>query len=141
MKEGAKLLCGGHQLKGGAYDEGFFVEPTVFGDVRPGMRIAQEEIFGPVLAIIPADDFEDALEIANGVKYGLSASLCTSDFSRMVEYTQKMQAGTIMVNLPSAGVEYQIPFGGAKASSSGFREQGPVAVDFYTQLKTVYMKY
>ncbi len=140
-KEGAKLLCGGERLTGGIYDKGYFIAPTVFGDVKPTMRIAQEEIFGPVLAIIAAEDLEEALGIANSVKYGLSASLCTKDISRTMEYLNRIEAGTVMVNLPSAGLEYQISFGGVKASSSGFREQGPVAVDFYTQLKTVYMKY
>lgn len=140
-KEGARLLCGGGRLTGGIYDKGYFIAPTVFVDVKPDMRIAQEEIFGPVLGIIPADDFDDALRIANNVKYGLSASLCTSNISRMMEYTNRIEAGTIMVNLPSAGIEYQVPFGGVKGSSSGFREQGPVAVNFYTQLKTVYVKY
>ena len=139
--EGAKLLCGGKRLNGGLYDKGFFIEPTVFGGVESRMRIAQEEVFGPVLAIMCAEDFDDAIRIANDVQFGLSASLCTRDLSRTLQYLHRIEAGTLMVNLPSAGIEYQMPFGGMKGSSSPFREQGSVACDFYTQLKTVYIKY
>jgi aldehyde dehydrogenase (NAD+) len=139
--EGARLLCGGNRLTGGIYDKGFYVEPTIFADVQPHMRIAQEEVFGPVLGIMAAEDFDDAIRIANDIRFGLSASLCTKDISRMLQYIHRIEAGTLMINLPSAGIEYQVPFGGMKASSTGFREQGSVACDFYTQIKTVYVKY
>jgi len=105
------------------------------------MRIAQEEIFGPVLAVMKARDFDEALEIANRVPFGLSASLQTTNLSRVFEYIHRMEAGLLTVNLPSAGVEYQLPFGGTKESSFGPKEQGPTALDFYTDFKTVYLRY
>jgi aldehyde dehydrogenase (NAD+) len=140
-KEGAKLECGGNILTDGAYGKGYFFEPTVFSGVDAGMTIAQEEVFGPVLAVMRARDFEHAIEIANDVDFGLSASIQTSNVSRVFEYVQKIEAGLLTVNLPSAGVEYQLPFGGTKDSSFGPKEQGPVALDFYTDYKTVYLKY
>jgi aldehyde dehydrogenase (NAD+) len=140
-KEGAKLESGGNILTDGAYGKGSFFEPTVFSGVDAGMTIAQEEVFGPVLAVMRARDFEHAIEIANDVDFGLSASIQTSNVSRVFEYVQKIEAGLLTVNLPSAGVEYQLPFGGTKDSSFGPKEQGPVALDFYTDYKTVYLKY
>ncbi|HUZ47701.1 MAG TPA: aldehyde dehydrogenase family protein [Terriglobia bacterium] len=140
-KEGAKLLCGGNRLTGGAYDKGYFVEPTLFDNVKPEMRIAQEEVFGPVLALMPANDFEDAMRLANGVKFGLSASIVSRDLTRVHQFINGIEAGLITINLPTAGVEYQLPFGGTKESSFGMREQGPQALDFYTESHTVYMKY
>jgi len=140
-KEGATLLLGGNRLTGKEYDKGYFVEPTIFKDVKPDMRIAQEEIFGPVLAIIPTKNFDEAIEIANNIKFGLSATLCTNDLSKTFQYANRIEAGVVNVNLPSAGVDYHVPFGGMKDSSSGFREQGRVAIDFYTELKTVYVKH
>jgi acyl-CoA reductase-like NAD-dependent aldehyde dehydrogenase len=140
-QEGAKLLCGGRRLTGGAYDKGYFVEPTIFGDVKPGMRIAQEEVFGPVLALTAAEDFDDAMRLANAVRFGLSASIVSRDLTRVHQFINRIEAGLITVNLPTAGVEYQLPFGGTKESSFGMREQGPLALDFYTETRTVYMKY
>ncbi len=140
-KEGARLVCGGNRLTGFGYDKGYFVEPTVFTEVKPQMRIAQEEIFGPVLAVMPARGFDEAIHLANNVKFGLSASLLTNQLNKAFAYINKIEAGLIIVNLPSAGVEYQLPFGGTKASSTGYREQGSVAIDFYTELRTVYLKY
>ncbi|MBM3804939.1 MAG: aldehyde dehydrogenase family protein [Acidimicrobiia bacterium] len=140
-KEGAKLLCGGHRLSGPGYDKGYFVEPTIFSDVTPDMTIAQEEIFGPVLAVIPVKDIDAAIAVANNVKFGLSASLLTNQLNKVFRYINRIEAGLIIVNLPSAGVEYQLPFGGTKASSTGFREQGSVAIDFYSELRTVYLKH
>ena len=139
--EGAKLLCGGNRLTGGIYDSGYFVEPTLFTGVTPEMRIAQEEVFGPVLGLMVADDFEDAMRLANGVKFGLSASIVSRDLTRVHQFINSIEAGLITVNLPTAGVEYQLPFGGTKESSFGMREQGPAALDFYTETRTVYMKY
>jgi len=141
QREGARLLCGGKRLTGGVYDKGFFVEPTIFGGVTPAMRIAQEEVFGPVLAMMVADDFEDAMRLANGVRFGLSAAIISNDLSRVHQFINRIEAGLITVNLPTAGVEYQLPFGGTKDSSFGMREQGPLALDFYTESRTVYLKH
>ncbi|PYV11986.1 MAG: aldehyde dehydrogenase family protein, partial [Acidobacteria bacterium] len=140
-KEGAKLLCGGNRLTGGAYSKGYFVEPALFAGVTPEMRIAQEEIFGPVLALMVANDFEDSLRLANCVRFGLSASIVSRDLTRVHQFVNRIEAGLITVNLPTAGVEYQLPFGGTKDSSFGMREQGPQALDFYTETRTVYLKY
>jgi len=140
-QEGAKLLCGGNRLTGGIYDKGYFVEPTIFGNVAPEMRIAQEEVFGPVLALMVAEDFDDAMRLANSARFGLSASIVSRDLTRVHQFINGIQAGLITVNLPTAGVEYQLPFGGTKESSFGMREQGPLALDFYTETRTVYLKY
>jgi aldehyde dehydrogenase (NAD+) len=140
-KEAGEPLIGGKRLTGDGYDKGYFLEPTIFGNVTEKMTIAQEEIFGPVLAVMKAADFEDAMRIANNIPFGLSASLQTTNVSRVFEYVYRMEAGLLTVNLPSAGVEYQLPFGGTKDSSFGPKEQGPAAFDFYTDYKTVYLKY
>ena len=139
--EGATLVCGGKRLTGGIYDRGYFLEPTLFTGVTPEMRIAQEEVFGPVLGLMVASDFEDAMRLANGVRFGLSASIVSRDLTRVYQFINRIEAGLITVNLPTAGVEYQLPFGGTKESSFGMREQGPAALDFYTETRTVYMKY
>ena len=141
QEEGATLACGGRRLTEGAYAKGYFVEPTIFTGVDERMTIAQEEIFGPVLAVMKARDFDHAIRIANNVAFGLSASIQTQNVSRIFDYVQKIEAGLLTVNLPSAGVEYQLPFGGTKDSSFGPKEQGPAALDFYTDYKTVYLKY
>jgi aldehyde dehydrogenase (NAD+) len=140
-KESGEPLCGGNRLTGGAYDKGFFVEPTIFADVKPSDTIAREEIFGPVLAITRAKDFEDAMRLANDTPFGLSSSIQTSNLSRALEYVYRAEAGLLTINLPSAGVEYQLPFGGTKDSSFGPKEQGPAALDFYSDFKTIYLKY
>jgi alpha-ketoglutaric semialdehyde dehydrogenase len=140
-KEGAQLLCGGKQLNGGSYDKGYFVEPTIFGGITSEMRIAQEEVFGPVLALMVAENFEDAMRLANDVRFGLSASIISKDLTRVHKFINGIEAGLITVNLPTAGVEYQLPFGGTKESSFGMREQGPQALDFYSETRTVYLKY
>jgi len=139
--EAGPPVFGGRRLTGPDYDKGFFLEPTIFAGVTAEMRIAQEEIFGPVLAVMKARDFEDALRIANSVPFGLSASLQTTNLSRAFEYIRRIEAGLLTVNLPSAGVEYQLPFGGTKDSSFGPKEQGPSALEFYSDYKTVYLKY
>ena len=141
QREGAQLLCGGKRLTGNNYDKGFFIEPTIFSAVNCEMRIAQEEVFGPVLALMPADDFEEAMKLANDVRFGLSASIISKDLTRVHQFINQIEAGLITVNLPTAGVEYQLPFGGTKESSFGMREQGPQALDFYTETRTVYLKY
>src|SRR5207244_3231084 len=116
-QEGAKLVCGGNRLTGGAYDKGYFVEPTIFTEVTPAMRIAQEEVFGPVLAVMIANDFEDAMRLANCVRFGLSASVVSRDLTRVHQFINRIEAGLITVNLPTAGVEYQLPFGGDRKST------------------------
>ena len=136
-KEAGEPACGGNRLPG----KGYFVEPTIFADVTESMTIAQEEIFGPVLAVMRAKDFEDALRIANNIPYGLSASVQTTNITKVFDFVYKAEAGLLTVNLPSAGVEYQLPFGGTKDSSFGPKEQGPAAVEFYSDYKTVYLKY
>jgi len=140
-QDGAKLVYGGERLQDGAYAHGHFVRPAIMTGVEPASKLAQEEVFGPLLAVMQADDFDHAVKVANEVRFGLSASICTKDLTRALEYVNKAEAGLIMVNLPSAGIEYQIPFGGLKDSSAGPREQGPAAVQFYTETKTVYVKY
>ena len=140
-KECGQALCGGNRLTEGALAKGWFVEPTVFAGVTPQHTIAREEIFGPVLAIMRARDFEDAMTIANCIPFGLSSSIQTTNLSRAFEYIYRAEAGLLTVNLPSAGVEYQLPFGGTKDSSFGPKEQGPAALEFYSDYKTVYLKY
>ncbi|HLJ48278.1 MAG TPA: aldehyde dehydrogenase family protein [Bryobacteraceae bacterium] len=140
-KEAGAPRVGGHRLTGGAYDKGYFVAPTIFADVTEEMTIAREEIFGPVLAVMRAKDFDDAMRIANNIPFGLSASIQTTNVSRVFEYIYRMEAGLLTVNLPSAGVEYQLPFGGTKESSFGVKEQGPAALEFYSDYKTIYLKY
>ncbi|GAK03047.1 LOW QUALITY PROTEIN: ketoglutarate semialdehyde dehydrogenase [Geomicrobium sp. JCM 19037] len=138
--EGARLLLGGNRLTEGAYASGYFVEPTIFTDVQPEMRIAQEEIFGPVITLIRAKDLSHALEVANDNRYGLSASIFTTNIQKMLTFIDDMDAGLVRVNAESAGVELQAPFGGMKASSSHSREQGQAAKEFYTSIKTVFVK-
>jgi len=140
-KEAGAPRIGGHRLTGDGYQKGWFVEPTIFADVTEEMTIAREEIFGPVLAVMRARDFDDAMRIANNIPFGLSASIQTTNLSRVFDYVYKMEAGLLTVNLPSAGVEYQLPFGGTKDSSFGPKEQGPAALEFYSDYKTVYLKY
>ncbi len=134
-------VIGGNRITGDGYDKGWFIEPTIFAGVTTEMTLAQEEVFGPVLAVMRARDFDDALRIANCVAFGLSASIQTTNLSRVFEYIHRAEAGLLMVNLPTAGIEYQLPFGGTKDSSFGPKEQGQTALDFYTDFKTVYLKY
>lgn len=138
IEEGGTLLCGGGKAQG--LDAGFFIEPTVFEHISSSMTIAQEEIFGPVLALIKVDSFEEAVRIANDVKFGLSASIFTRDFTKMLAFMNDIDAGLVRINAESAGVELQAPFGGVKMSSSGSREQGQAAIEFYTDIKTVFIK-
>jgi alpha-ketoglutaric semialdehyde dehydrogenase len=140
-KECGEPVVGGRRLTGGDYDRGYFVEPTIFSNVTQEMTLAKEEVFGPVLAVMRAKNFDDAMQIANDIPFGLSASIQTTNVSRVFEYIHRMEAGLLTVNLPSAGVEYQLPFGGTKDSSFGPKEQGPAALEFYTDYKTVYLKY
>jgi acyl-CoA reductase-like NAD-dependent aldehyde dehydrogenase len=139
--EGAKMLCGGHRLEGDAYAHGWFVAPTVFADVDPKMRIAQEEIFGPVVSIIPCDGLESAIEIANDIDYGLSSSIYTKDVNKAFTAMRDLYAGITYINAPTIGAEVHLPFGGTKATGNGHREGGIGAIDFYTEWKSVYVDY
>jgi acyl-CoA reductase-like NAD-dependent aldehyde dehydrogenase len=138
--EGATLVFGGDRYTDGDLQHGFYIQPTVFEDVTTNMAIAQEEIFGPVLALIKVETMEEALEIANDVKFGLSASIFTKSIGNMLNFINEMDAGLVRVNAESAGVELQAPFGGMKQSSSGSREQGQAAIEFYTAIKTIFVK-
>jgi aldehyde dehydrogenase (NAD+) len=140
-KKEAKLLLGGHRLSGPGYDRGYFVEPTVFDNVPWNSAIAQEEVFGPVLAIIRVPDFEEALRVANSVRYGLSSSIYTNDAAKIFEFIDRIETGITHVNSPTVGGEAQMPFGGMKGTGVGLREMGRVAIDFYTELKAVYIDY
>lgn len=138
-QEGARLLTGGEKLRGGEYDRGYFVAPTVFDQLKPEMRIAQEEIFGPVVGMIEAKDFDEAVRLANHTRFGLSASIVTRDLGLAMRFIREIEAGIVHINSQTAGAEPQVPFGGFKGSSSGSREQGKVAREFFTQIKTVYI--
>ncbi|MBI0579899.1 aldehyde dehydrogenase family protein [Neobacillus cucumis] len=139
-EEGATLILGGEELQGEEFKNGFYITPAIFENVNPKMAIAQEEIFGPVIALIKAASMEEAIEIANDSKYGLSASIFTSNLNSLLNFIDDMEAGLVRVNAESAGVELQAPFGGMKASSTGSREQGEAAKEFFTAIKTVFVK-
>lgn len=139
--EGAKLLTGGHRLENGALAKGWFHEPTVFGDCTSKMRVAQEEIFGPVVSLIPISGFEEAITVANDVPYGLSASIYTRDVNRAFEAIRELYTGIIYVNAPTIGAETHLPFGGTKQTGNGHREAAIAAIDFYTEWKTLYIDY
>jgi aldehyde dehydrogenase (NAD+) len=139
QKEGAKLLVGGKRLTGGLYDDGFYLSPAILSNVTPQMRIAQEEVFGPVLTILKAKDFDEAVKIANQSHFGLSAGLSTKSLARSQEFARRIETGVVHINNPTAGLELQAPFGGCKLSTSGHREMGTAAIDFYSQSKTIYM--
>jgi aldehyde dehydrogenase (NAD+) len=138
-EQGATLAAGGEALDGGRFGDGYFVEPTVFSDVATDHRIAQEEVFGPVLAVLEVPGFEDALEAANNVNYGLSASILTRDHTEANRFIEEIDAGVAKINEKTTGLELHVPFGGFKDSSSEtWREQGDAGLDFYTIEKTVY---
>ena len=139
--EGARMLCGGNRLNKGEHQYGWFMEPTVFVDVDPKMRIAQEEIFGPVVSIIACDGMEDAVEIANGIEYGLSSAIYTKDVNKAFTAMRDLYAGITYINAPTIGAEVHLPFGGTKATGNGHREGGIGAIDFYTEWKSVYVDY
>src|SRR6187200_1055707 len=134
--EGARLSAGGDRLKRAS--PGFYVAPTLFTEARNDMRIAREEIFGPVAAVIRAKGYEEALAIANDTSFGLVSGICTTSLKHATHFKRNAEAGMVMVNLPTAGVDYHVPFGGRKGSSYGPREQGRYAAEFYTTVKTAY---
>jgi aldehyde dehydrogenase (NAD+) len=139
--EGAKLLTGGNRLDTGAHAKGWFHAPTVFGDCAPTMRIAQEEIFGPVVSIIPIENLEQAVDVSNGVPYGLSASIYTRNVNRAFQATRDLYTGIVYVNAPTIGAETHLPFGGTKKTGNGHREAAIAAIDFFTEWKTIYIDY
>lgn len=138
--EGAVLLLGGKQPENTELKDGYYVEPTIFEGVHSKMTIGQEEIFGPVLALIKVESIEEAIEVANDVQFGLSASIYTKSIESALEFIDGIEAGLVRVNYETAGVELQAPFGGMKSSSFGAREQGTAAIEFYTSIKTVFVK-
>ena len=140
-QEGAQVVCGGGRSHGGSHDRGWFVAPTIFDHVNPNMRIAREEIFGPVLSVIRVKDFDEAVEVANDVIYGLSSAIYTNNVAHMFEFIDRIETGITHINSPTTGGEAQVPFGGVKGTGVGLREQGRVAIDFFTELKVVYVDY
>ena len=139
VADGGSVLAGGGVPSGSPFDKGTFVEPTVINNVAADAYVACEEIFGPVLSILPAGDAEDALNIANSVEYGLSAGIFTRDLNSVLDFADRIESGVVKINGETAGLEPQVPFGGMKASSSGDREQGKAAIEFFTQTKTIYV--
>lgn len=142
QKEGAKLVYGGDRLLEGDLAQGYFMQPAVLTGVTPNMRIAREEVFGPVIAVITVDGFDEAMSVANGLDVGLSASIVTRDLKKAMLYAERIEAGVVKINQISTGLALHAPFGGVKKSSSdSFKEQGAGAIDFYTRIKTVYLDY
>ncbi len=140
-EDGAEMLCGGKRATGDGLDNGYFVEPTVFDRVTPDMRIAREEIFGPVLAVLRVNDFDEAMRVANDSDYGLSSSVFTNDTNLVYRFVDEIESGMTHINSPTTGGEAHIPFGGIKHTGLGAREQGSTSLDFYTELKVVYVDY
>ena len=140
-KEGAKLLTGGNRLDSGGHVRGWFYAPTVFGDCDSKMRVAQEEIFGPVVSVIPIDSLEQGIEVANGVPYGLSASIYTRNVNHAFAAIQDLYTGIVYVNAPTIGAETHLPFGGTKQTGNGHREAALAAIEFFSEWKSVYIDY
>jgi len=140
LDEGAELVWGGKSPEGPEFGHGFYIEPTIFDQVTKDMTIAKEEVFGPVLALMSVNTVEEAIELANDTEFGLSASIFTKDIGNMMAFIADMDAGLVRINAETAGVELQAPFGGMKHSSSHSREQGQAAIEFFTSIKTVFVK-
>ena len=140
-EDGATLVCGGERPTDDRLQNGFFVQPTIFDHVTPDMRLAREEIFGPVLSVLRASSFEQAMEFANDCEYGLSSSIFTNDANYVFRYVDEIETGMTHVNSPTSGGEAHVPFGGIKSTGIGDREQGSTALDFYTEIKVVYIDY
>lgn len=140
-EDGASLICGGRRATGNGLENGYFIEPTVFDKVTPDMRIAREEIFGPVLAVLRVRDFDEAIAVANDSDYGLSSSIFSSDANTIYRFIDEIETGITHINSPTTGGEAHIPFGGVKNTGLGPREQGSTALEFYTELKVVYVDY
>jgi aldehyde dehydrogenase (NAD+) len=139
--EGARVALGGHRLESGAYAKGFFHEPTIFADVDPRMRIAREEIFGPVVSVMTCRSLEEAIAIGNGVEYGLSASIYTRDINRAFQAMRDLYTGIFYVNAPTIGAEVHLPFGGTKHTGNGHREAGVAALDVFSEWKSIYIDF
>jgi aldehyde dehydrogenase (NAD+) len=140
-EDGAQLVCGGSRATGHGLDKGYFVRPAVFDQVTPDMRIAREEVFGPVLSVLRVKDFDEAIQVANDCEYGLSSSIFTNDAARIFRFVDEIETGMTHINSPTTGGEAHVPFGGTKGTGIGDREQGSTALDFYTELKVVYVDY
>src|SRR5260221_323520 len=141
QEEGATLATGGHRLETGAYAKGYFHEPTVFVDVDPAMRIAREEIFGPVVSVMPCASLDEAIAIGNGVEYGLSASVYTQDINRAFQAMRDLYTGIFYVNAPTIGAEVHLPFGGTKNTGNGHREAGIAALEVFSEWKSIYIDF
>ena len=141
QSEGARLVCGGARLTDGPYAHGYFHQPTIFVDVKRTMRIAQEEIFGPVLSIIPVDSLEEAIDVANDVPYGLSSSIYTRDVNAAFRAMRDLYTGIVYVNAPTIGAEIHLPFGGTKATGNGHREGGTQVLDVFSEWKSIYVDF
>lgn len=137
QQEGAQLVLGGHRIEG----EGYYIAPTLFDEVKPGMRIAQEEIFGPVVSVIPVDSYEEAIAVANDVKYGLSSAIFTRDVNKAFAAMRDLEAGITYINAPTIGAEVHLPFGGVKQTGNGHREAAETAFDIFTEWKSVYVDF
>jgi alpha-ketoglutaric semialdehyde dehydrogenase len=140
-RDGARLACGGQRLTDGPFAHGYFHQPTIFVDVKPDMRIAREEIFGPVVSVIKCASLDEAITIGNGVDYGLSASLYTQDINRAFRAMREMYTGIFYVNAPTIGAEVHLPFGGTKATGNGHREAGTSALDVFSEWKSIYVDF
>lgn len=141
IEEGAKLLAGGKELTGGELGKGYYFEPTLFSDATANMRISQEEIFGPVVSLIPVKSFEEAIEVNNGVTYGLSSSIFTRDANRVFQAQRDLDTGIVYVNAGTTGAEIHLPFGGTKGTGNGHRDSGVQALDVFTEWKAVYVDF
>jgi aldehyde dehydrogenase (NAD+) len=139
--EGAAIACGGSRATGDGLDHGYFFQPTVFTGVRPQMRVAQEEIFGPVTDVITCSDLEQAVAINNGVPYGLSSAIFTRDMSKAFKAMERITSGIVYINAGTIGAEVHLPFGGTRGTGNGHREAGQAALDSYSEWKTVYIDY
>jgi aldehyde dehydrogenase (NAD+) len=139
--EGATLAAGGHRLDSGAHAKGFFHEPTIFSGVDPAMRIAREEIFGPVVSVMRCRSLDEAIDVGNGVEYGLSASIYTQDINRAFAAMRDLYTGIFYVNAPTIGAEVHLPFGGTKSTGNGHREAGVAALEVFSEWKSVYIDF
>ncbi len=141
LQDGAVLIAGGKIAREGSLANGHFHEPTIFNNVEPTMRIAQEEIFGPVVSLIPVDSLDQAINVVNGVEYGLSAAIFTQDVNNTFRAMQDIFTGILYVNAGTTGAEIHLPFGGTKGTGNGHREAGTAAIDFYTEWQSIYVDY
>jgi alpha-ketoglutaric semialdehyde dehydrogenase len=141
QSEGARLIVGGRRLTDGDFAHGFFHQPTIFADVKRDMRIAQEEIFGPVLSIIPVDSLAEAIDVANDVPFGLSSAIYTRDVNDAFQAMRDLYTGIVYVNAPTIGAEIHLPFGGTKGTGNGHREGGTQVLDVFSEWKSIYVDF